>query len=129
MPTTVTATITNRHAGRIRPEHLAEYVRSVLIGDPDEVPNIPVDVLDQLENMPPHSIPSPWQVLIHPNTPPPDMSCCVWVQEHEFGDTWTPTCGGGSFRLEEGGPDDNNMRHCCRCGRRLVEMPCGEDEG
>ena len=120
MPTTITATITTHQEG-ISLEHLADYVRSVLIGDPDEVPNVPLDVLDRLENMPPHSIPNPWQVLIHPKPAPGTV--CVWSQDDEGSDAWNAACVNRSFVLFSGGPTDNGMNYCMYCGRPVQENP------
>ena len=129
MPTTLHATITTNQDG-ISLEHLALYVRNVIHGDPDSIVDIPADVLDRLENQPPYSIPEPWDIQIHPGQFlfVPGEGHCVWVQDHADGGCWTPTCGGGTFCLEEDGPEANRMRYCCRCGRRIVEMPCEPDD-
>jgi hypothetical protein len=55
---------------------------------------------------------------------------CRWLQEgDEESDTWAASCGRHRyFSLNEGTPKDNHMRHCCYCGKPLVEVPIEEDE-
>ena len=48
---------------------------------------------------------------------------CTWHQADLDSDIWTPSCGGGSFRLDDGTPESNRMTYCCRCGNRLKESP------
>jgi hypothetical protein len=49
-----------------------------------------------------------------------DASECHWYQDYDS-DMWTPSCGGGTFRIDDGGPAENRMLYCCRCGKPLVE--------
>jgi hypothetical protein len=55
---------------------------------------------------------------------------CRWLQEgDEESDTWAASCGRHRyFSLNEGTPKDNHMRHCCYCGKPLVEVPIEEEE-
>jgi hypothetical protein len=55
---------------------------------------------------------------------------CRWLQEgDEESDTWAASCGRHRyFSLNEGTPKDNHMKHCCYCGKPLVEVPIEEDE-
>jgi hypothetical protein len=50
---------------------------------------------------------------------------CRWLQEgDEESDTWAASCGRHRyFSLNEGTPKDNHMKHCCYCGKPLVEVP------
>ena len=50
---------------------------------------------------------------------------CRWLQESdEESDTWAASCGRHRyFSLNEGTPKDNRMKHCCYCGKPLVEVP------
>ena len=47
------------------------------------------------------------------------MSDCHW--EHNEEGYWETTCG-NAFEVTEGTPLENNMRFCCYCGKRLVEV-------
>ncbi len=55
---------------------------------------------------------------------------CRWLQEgDEESDTWAASCGRHRyFSLNEGTPKDNDMTHCCYCGKPLVEVPIEEDD-
>jgi hypothetical protein len=55
---------------------------------------------------------------------------CRWLQEgDEESDTWAASCGRHRyFSLNEGTPKNNHMKHCCYCGKPLVEVPIEEDE-
>lgn len=52
---------------------------------------------------------------------------CTWYQADLDSDIWTPSCGGGSFRLDDGTPESNRMTYCCRCGNRLQESPSTQE--
>ena len=44
---------------------------------------------------------------------------CNWSQDgDETSDAWATDCG-RMFRLDDGDPFDNQMRHCCYCGKPL----------
>jgi hypothetical protein len=55
---------------------------------------------------------------------------CRWLQDgDEESDTWAASCGRHRyFSLNEGTPKDNRMKHCCYCGKPLVEVPIEEGE-
>ena len=50
---------------------------------------------------------------------------CRWLQDgDEESDLWAASCGRHRyFSLNEGTPKDNDMTHCCFCGKPLVEVP------
>ena len=43
---------------------------------------------------------------------------CVWTSDEDG--TWGTGCG-GAFVFNDAGPKENNFRHCCYCGGKLVE--------
>ena len=45
---------------------------------------------------------------------------CTWSQ-NEDENCWESSCSNELFTLNEGGPTENRMRHCCYCGGTLVE--------
>ena len=49
---------------------------------------------------------------------------CEWSQEEESY-IWESDCG-GTFILEDGGPEENKMKYCCFCGKPLVQTPWEE---
>ncbi len=53
---------------------------------------------------------------------------CHWDQEDLDSDCYSTDCG-HYFNVTDGTPDDNEMRFCCFCGRRLVAIayPVEED--
>ena len=56
---------------------------------------------------------------------------CHWYQDgDEDSDKWAASCGRHRyFQLNDGTPTDNRMKHCCYCGKPLVEVPIEpEDE-
>jgi hypothetical protein len=44
---------------------------------------------------------------------------CTWKEEEE-GLYWATQCG-EAFAIIEGLPDENGLRYCCFCGRKLSE--------
>jgi hypothetical protein len=50
---------------------------------------------------------------------------CHWYQDgDEDSDKWAASCGRHRyFQLNDGTPTDNRMKHCCYCGKPLVEVP------
>ena len=50
---------------------------------------------------------------------------CHWAHNEEG--YWETTCG-DIFEVTEGTPSENNMRFCCYCGKRLVEVEIAEAE-
>jgi hypothetical protein len=50
---------------------------------------------------------------------------CHWYQDgDEDSDKWAASCGRHRyFQLNDGTPTDNKMKHCCYCGKPLVEVP------
>ena len=43
---------------------------------------------------------------------------CTWTEDDNG--AWHSECG-HLFETTDGGPAENNMRHCCYCGRVLIE--------
>ena len=81
---------------------------------------------------------SRWQALVHeliwratPQEAPARQglteATCHWSQEDEGSGTYWTACG-RSFMLNNGGPTDNGLQHCCYCGKPLVEVPWVEPE-
>ena len=52
---------------------------------------------------------------------------CEWSLDDDDWSLWEGTCG-AAWTLEEGSPDDNNMRFCPECGRPLVTVIPDEEE-
>ena len=49
---------------------------------------------------------------------------CWWFQDgDEDSGTYMASCNQRYFVLEDGTPTDNRMKHCCYCGKPLVEVP------
>jgi hypothetical protein len=55
---------------------------------------------------------------------------CRWLQDgDEDSNIYMASCNRRYFELEDGAPTDNHMKHCCYCGKPLVEVPIEpEDE-
>jgi hypothetical protein len=55
---------------------------------------------------------------------------CLWLQDgDEDSGTYMASCNRRYFMFEDGTPTDNRMKHCCYCGKPLVEVPIEpEDE-
>lgn len=57
---------------------------------------------------------------------------CRWLQDgDEDSGTYMASCSRRYFQLNDGTPKDNDMMHCCYCGKPLVEVPIeteSEDE-
>lgn len=49
----------------------------------------------------------------------PDRSTCSWTDDQDG--SWHTTCD-NYFSLNDGSPDDNNMKFCCFCGGGLVTV-------
>jgi hypothetical protein len=49
---------------------------------------------------------------------------CHWHQDIDS-TCWAAGCG-GYFTLNGGKPSENDMTHCCYCGKTLVEVPIEE---
>jgi hypothetical protein len=45
---------------------------------------------------------------------------CTWEQADFGGGDYNTSCG-HLFTINDGGPADNNFKHCCFCGGRLIE--------
>jgi len=54
-------------------------------------------------------------------------AACQWGQEDEGSGTYWSACGHG-FTFNDGGPTDNGLKHCCYCGKPLIELPWVEPE-
>jgi hypothetical protein len=49
---------------------------------------------------------------------------CLWLQDgDEDSNIYMASCNRRYFELEDGAPTDNHMKHCCYCGKPLVEVP------
>jgi hypothetical protein len=55
---------------------------------------------------------------------------CHWYQDgDEDSDKWAASCGRHRyFQLNDGTPTDNRMKHCCYCGKPLVEVPIDPED-
>jgi hypothetical protein len=55
---------------------------------------------------------------------------CHWYQDgDEDSDKWAASCGRHRyFQLNDGTPTDNKMKHCCYCGKPLVEVPIDPED-
>lgn len=55
-------------------------------------------------------------------TSPPASKPCAWQQEdsEHMPDTWRSDCG-VLWTFTDGGPVENDMKHCCGCGAKLRE--------
>ena len=56
-----------------------------------------------------------WQTA---NTEPEDE--CNWTQEDWDSDMWSGSCG-ACWSLNDGTPEENDMKYCTNCGKRLVQ--------
>lgn len=56
----------------------------------------------------------------------PKREPCVWTQSEDphMPDTWESACG-AVWTFTEGGPKDNDMNHCPKCGKPAVEAAHG----
>lgn len=52
------------------------------------------------------------------------MTECHWTADEDA--VWSTDCG-QAFILNDGGPTDNGMKHCCYCGEKLVEVTYSGD--
>jgi hypothetical protein len=49
---------------------------------------------------------------------------CRWLQDgDEDSNIYMASCNRRYFELNDGTPTDNRMKHCCYCGKPLVEVP------
>jgi hypothetical protein len=46
---------------------------------------------------------------------------CVWTQD-DLDDLWATTCG-QAWTFIDGGPEDNHVRFCHGCGKKVVAIP------
>jgi hypothetical protein len=52
---------------------------------------------------------------------------CTWHQDGDSDSgTYSTSCG-HYFVLEDGTPEDNEMAHCCYCGKRLAQELIAEE--
>ena len=52
---------------------------------------------------------------------------CIWSQEDEASEGWETDCG-HNFELNDGTPEENNMKFCCYCGKLLITELYMEDK-
>ena len=52
---------------------------------------------------------------------------CHWDQDGEDCDTWHTDCG-NFFCIIDDTPTANEFRHCCYCGKPLVDRPWTDDD-
>ena len=45
---------------------------------------------------------------------------CNWTQEDWDSDMWSGSCG-ACWSLNDGTPEENDMKYCTNCGKRLVQ--------
>jgi hypothetical protein len=59
-----------------------------------------------------------------------ELVACHWHQDGDFeSNTWAASCGQDRyFTLTDGTPNENDMTHCCYCGKQLVEVPIEEGQ-
>lgn len=57
---------------------------------------------------------------------PTKPATCTWTPDDDG--NWETDCD-QEFVFMDGGPDDNNMRFCCYCGRKLVQGVMEDDNG
>jgi hypothetical protein len=53
--------------------------------------------------------------------PAPEPETCTWHQDGDSDSGVYATSCGHYFNLEDGTPEDNEMSHCCYCGKRLAQ--------
>lgn len=53
---------------------------------------------------------------------------CTWQQDGDSDSGVYGTSCHHYFNLEDGTPEDNKMRWCCYCGKKLVQQLIVEDE-
>ena len=47
---------------------------------------------------------------------------CTWSNSEDDSDThWQTSCG-EDFLLNDGTPEDNNMKYCCYCGKPIEQL-------
>lgn len=48
---------------------------------------------------------------------------CPWIQEDDWEDPsiYATECG-KTFLITEGTPDNNDMKYCCYCGKKLIQI-------
>jgi hypothetical protein len=61
-----------------------------------------------------------------PSNAVPDDSC-NWQQEDCESDCWSTDCG-NLFSINDGTPSDNQMAHCCYCGKKVTETPWAPED-
>lgn len=49
-------------------------------------------------------------------------AACDWTQEDLDSDCWNTGCG-NAFLITDGTPEENEFKHCCYCGKTLVQQP------
>ena len=52
---------------------------------------------------------------------------CDWKQDIEGESIYETKCG-NTFQITDGGLDDNKMKYCCYCGKRINEVLTGSGE-
>jgi hypothetical protein len=94
-------------------EHLQSELAALRAAQPEPLPVIESDDLGNLRVT--SSLPN------YREQPEP-VAACTWAQDGEDSDTWGTLCG-QFFTVNEGSPADNDMRHCCYCGKSLDCQP------
>lgn len=59
--------------------------------------------------------------------PEPEPETCTWWQDGDSDSGMYQTSCGNYFDITDGTPEDNNMRYCCYCGKKLVQELITED--
>lgn len=55
------------------------------------------------------------------------MDKCYWQADFPGSDTYQTSCG-NLFTINDGSPEENEMKFCCYCGRDLIEEPATIEE-
>ena len=59
--------------------------------------------------------------------PAPEPETCTWHQDGDSDSGVYATSCGHYFNLEDGTPEDNEMSHCCYCGKKLAQELIAEE--
>lgn len=62
-----------------------------------------------------------WQAAWNRQESKAETVHCQWRQ-WDTGDTWEGPCG-MTWWLEEGGPEENEMHYCPKCGKPIAPIP------
>ena len=60
---------------------------------------------------------------------PGQTDTCTWWQDGDSDSGLYQTSCRNYFAITDGTPKDNEMRHCCYCGKKLTQELIAEDDG